>query len=65
MNQTGLTRGNLSTHLSKLEENRYIDIKKKFVGKKPRTLIHLTEQGRAAIKNYKKNMRQVIDGLLE
>ena len=65
LKQTGLTRGNLSTHLSKLEENKYIDIKKRFMGKKPRTLIHLTERGRSAIKLYRKNMRQVIDGLLE
>ncbi|UCF60020.1 MAG: transcriptional regulator [Anaerolineaceae bacterium] len=65
MNQTGLTRGNLSTHLNKLEENKYIDIKKRFVGKKPRTLIRLTERGRSAIKNYRKNMRQVVDDLLE
>ena len=65
MNQTGLTRGNLSTHLSKLEEDRYIDVKKKFVGKKPRTLIRLTDRGRSAIKDYRKNMRQVINNLLE
>ena len=65
MRQTGLTRGNLSTHLSKLEEEGYIDIKKKFVAKKPRTLIRLTEGGRSAIRTYRKNMRQVIDDLLE
>ena len=65
MNQTGLTRGNLSTHLSKLEEDRYIDVKKKFVGKKPRTLIRLTDRGRSAIKDYRKNMSQVINNLLE
>jgi DNA-binding MarR family transcriptional regulator len=65
MNQTGLTRGNLSTHLSKLEEDGYIDVKKRFVGKKPRTLIRLTTRGRSAIKSYRKNMRQVIDELLD
>lgn len=65
MNQTGLTRGNLSTHLSKLEEDGYIDVKKRFVGKKPRTLIRLTKRGRSAIKNYRRNMRQVIDDLFE
>ena len=65
MNQTGLTRGNLATHLSKLEEDGYIDVKKRFVGKKPRTLIRLTARGRSAIKSYRKNMRQVIDELLE
>jgi DNA-binding MarR family transcriptional regulator len=65
MRQTGLTRGNLSTHLSKLEEEGYVDIKKRFVAKKPRTLIRLTPTGRSAIQTYRKNMRQVIDDLLE
>lgn len=42
------TDGNLSTHLSKLEEAGYVRIEKKFAGKKPLTLVHLTEQGRTA-----------------
>lgn len=42
------TDGNLSTHLSKLEEAGYVRIEKKFAGKKPLTLIHLTKAGRNA-----------------
>jgi DNA-binding MarR family transcriptional regulator len=42
------TDGNLSTHLSKLEEAEYVRIEKTFSGKKPLTLVHLTKQGRAA-----------------
>jgi DNA-binding MarR family transcriptional regulator len=42
------TDGNLSTHLSKLEEAGYVKLEKKFAGKKPLTLVHLTRQGRAA-----------------
>lgn len=42
------TDGNLSTHLSKLEEAGYIEIEKTFLGKKPHTLVHLTKKGRAA-----------------
>jgi DNA-binding MarR family transcriptional regulator len=42
------TDGNLSTHLSKLEEAGYVKIEKTFQGKKPLTLVHLTRQGRAA-----------------
>ena len=39
MNQVGLTRGNLSSHLNTLEEAGYVDIQKEFVDKVPRTLI--------------------------
>lgn len=46
------TDGNLSTHLSKLEEAGYVKLEKKFAGKKPLTLIHLTEPGRAAWIEY-------------
>jgi len=64
MNQTGLTRGNLSSHLSKLEEVGYISIEKKFVDKVPRTLISLTNEGRSAIHTYRENMKQVLDEIL-
>jgi len=42
------TDGNLSTHLSKLEDAGYVRIEKTFLGKKPHTLVHPTKQGRAA-----------------
>ncbi len=42
------TDGNLSTHLSKLEEAGYVRIEKTYHGKKPLTLVHLTKPGRAA-----------------
>jgi DNA-binding MarR family transcriptional regulator len=60
---TGLTWGNLSTHLSKLEEAGYVAIDKEFRGKKPHTTISLTDQGRAAFREYKKSMQQVLDDL--
>jgi len=60
---TGLTWGNLSTHLTKLEEAGYIAITKEFQGKKPHTTINLTQQGRAAFREYKKSMQQVLDDL--
>jgi len=65
MNQTHLTRGNLSAHLSKLETTGYIEIKKEFVEKIPRTLLSLTEEGRKAFQEYRRNMRQVLDSLAE
>ncbi len=64
LNRTGLTRGNLSTHLSRLEEAGYIHVKKEFVDRIPRTLYRLTAAGKKAIQEYRDNMRHVIDELL-
>jgi DNA-binding MarR family transcriptional regulator len=63
MRMTGLTWGNLSTHLSKLESAGYVNVEKTFKGKKPHTIIYLTDQGRTAFKEYKKNLKQVLDDL--
>lgn len=65
LNQTKLTRGNLSSHLQKLEEVGYISVQKEFVDRIPRTLIRLTDEGREAIQVYKETMRQVVDELLQ
>lgn len=65
MRQTGLTQGNLSSHMSKLEAAGYIKIKKKFIGKKPHTLLFLTDGGRAAFQKYIKSMKRVFDGLTD
>ncbi|MBN1264161.1 MAG: transcriptional regulator [Anaerolineales bacterium] len=64
LQQTQLTRGNLSTHLTRLEEGGYIHIEKKFVDRIPRTLIGLTPEGRKAVDSYRENMKQIIDTLL-
>ena len=63
MRMTGLTWGNLSTHMSKLEEAGYIELLKEFKGKKPNTKVQLTEQGRTAFREYKKSMQKVLDDL--
>ena len=55
-----LTDGNLSTHLSHLEKEKYIRIKKKFVQKKPKTLCVLTDKGRQAFSEYINNLEQII-----
>ena len=60
---TDLSWGNLSTHLTKLEEAGYVRIRKSFQGKKPNTMIQLTERGRAAFRNYKDEMQQVLGEL--
>jgi len=50
--ETGTTDGNLSTHLAKLEEAGYIQVKKAFRGKKPLTTCALTEKGKSAFARY-------------
>ena len=64
-NMTGLTWGNLSTHLTKLEQAGYVMIEKQFRGKKPHTMIRLTDSGRAAFQAYKEDMQRVLDDLPE
>lgn len=57
----GTTDGNLSASLSKLEETRYISIKKAFKGKKPLTTCSVTEKGRNAFSAYLKALETYID----
>jgi DNA-binding MarR family transcriptional regulator len=63
MNQTGLTWGNLSSHMSKLEAENYVVIEKTFVGKKPHTMASLSDKGRAAFQAYRQQIDQVFDNL--
>jgi DNA-binding MarR family transcriptional regulator len=57
--QTGITGGNLSSHIKRLELAGYVAIRKEFVASKPRTILTLTEQGRAAFDAYVKTMEQL------
>lgn len=63
MRQTGLTWGNLATHLGKLEEAGYVAMTKEFIGKKPHTTVSLTPEGRQAFSGYKRQMKKVLDDL--
>jgi len=63
MRMAGLTWGNLSTHLSKLEGAGYVSIEKTYQGKKPLTVIRMTERGRAAFREYKKSMQRLLSQL--
>jgi len=56
-NQTGMTDGNLSSHLAKLEKAGYVQVKKEFVGKKPHTMLELTAKGRQAFDAYRAAMQ--------
>ena len=56
---TGLTKGNLSSHLSKLEETGLVETEKRFVNKKTQTLVRLTGEGREAIESYWKEIQEL------
>jgi DNA-binding transcriptional ArsR family regulator len=63
MTQTGLTWGNLSSHMTKLEEAGYVKVKKEFQGKKPRTILKMTEDGRSAFQAYREMLDRVFQDL--
>ncbi|MGZ3743344.1 MAG: transcriptional regulator [Pseudobdellovibrionaceae bacterium] len=52
LEQLNLTKGNLSSHIQKLEEARLILVKKEFVERKPKTTYECTLLGRKEILNY-------------
>jgi len=51
-NLLNITDGNLASHSSALEKSEYIEVKKEFVGKKPKTSYQVTPRGRAAFKEH-------------
>ena len=63
LRETGLTKGNLSSHLSKLEAAGYVAIEKTFQGKMPRTICRLTETGRTAFDEYRARLKRAADSL--
>ena len=56
LRETELHKGNLSTHLSRLEESGYITIEKTYLGKVPRTVVRLSPRGRASFEEYRKSL---------
>ncbi len=60
LKESRLTKGNLSVHLSRLEEAGYLQVEKTFRGKIPHTEFRLTPKGRAAFDQYRKDMSQII-----
>jgi DNA-binding MarR family transcriptional regulator len=59
--EAALTRGNLSAHLSKLEEAGYIKIEKTYKGKVPLTICRLTDKGRLAFEQYRAQMKPFVE----
>jgi DNA-binding transcriptional ArsR family regulator len=59
--ETGLTKGNLSAHLSKLEEAGYVKIQKTFKGKLPLTVCQLTAAGTRAVTQYRQQIKTFME----
>ncbi|OAN37151.1 ArsR family transcriptional regulator [Chloroflexus islandicus] len=58
--ETGLSKGNLSVHLAKLEQAGYVQIEKTYRGKLPLTLCSLTETGREAFQHYRRSLHHLV-----
>ena len=63
--QTQMTPGNLSAHISKLENAGYVEVTKEFIERKPHTALALTKKGRDAFKQYRRNIKKVAESLPE
>jgi len=63
--ETGLTKGNLSSHLTKLEEAGYIEIQKTYRGKIPLTICSLSDTGRRAFQEYREQLKYIVDNTKE
>lgn len=61
--QTGMTGGNLSSHVKKLEAAGYITIRKEFHNSRPRTTLALSEAGRTRFTAYLNAVRGLLDAM--
>jgi DNA-binding MarR family transcriptional regulator len=59
--ETGLTKGNLSSHLARLQDGGYVAIEKTYKGKIPLTICRLTDRGREAFQNYRRHWRNFVE----
>jgi DNA-binding PadR family transcriptional regulator len=55
----GVTKGNLATHINRLEEASLVEVKKEFIGRIPRTSYRITKTGRREFEKYWKNLREL------
>ena len=65
LRKTGLTRGNLSSHLTKLENAGFIEIRKEFIDRTPHTVLRITNKGKKDFKDYRKRMKEFMDQIEE
>lgn len=59
--QTGMTGGNLSSHLRKLDAAGYVEIEKGFNGSRPQTMLRLSKSGRAAFADHLARLKEFLD----
>jgi DNA-binding transcriptional ArsR family regulator len=65
LRETRMTKGNLSSHLAKLEESGYVEIDKTYRGKVPQTICRLTQNGRVAFCQYRRSLGRAMDSMAE
>lgn len=58
--ETGMNKGTLSSHISRLEEAGYVEVEKTYRGKVPQTLLSLTRTGRKAFEQYRKKLKEAL-----
>jgi len=58
-----LGKGNLSSHLTRLEQAEYITIEKTYRGKTPMTICQLSGTGQAAFEAYREQLKNVVDAM--
>ena len=61
LKESRLTKGNLSVQLSRLEEAGYVEVEKTFRGKIPHTEYRLSRKGRAAFREYRRNLGSILE----
>ncbi len=60
LRETGLTKGNLNAHMTRLEEAGYVDVEKTYRGKIPQTIYRLSDAGRSAFAAYRRQLREAM-----
>ena len=58
--ETGMNKGTLSSHLSRLEEAGYVEVVKTYRGRVPQTLLLLTKAGRKAFEKYRRKLKEAL-----
>lgn len=58
--ETGMNKGTLSSHISRLEAAQYVEVVKTYQGKVPQTLLRLTTAGREAFERYRRSLKQAL-----
>ncbi len=58
--ETGMNKGTLSSHISRLEEAGYLEVEKTYRGKTPQTLLRLTPAGRKAFEQYRQKVKRAL-----